>query len=1274
MSFKNTRCILVISFFLVIKNTVAQNPSALYQNWVNSQINNTESTLPTFSYAGYHNGEIGLPTVFSQQIYDVTQSPYNAVANDNKSDKEAIKAAIADAEANPNGGIVFFPSGRFIVNDANPTEQGVIADDPTEVIRISKSNIVIKGSGSGIGGTELYQKSNTTHPDMATKDWTCPYLFLFWNDEDSANTFITNVTGNAARETFTIQVTNTANVSEGQWVELYVKNSDANFVEEELLPFSTADLFESENLKIVTDGVEIREIHKVVSKTSNTITFKEPIHRAINASYNWKINSFKALEEVGFQDLKYTGGFIWDHLHHIAPQELYPSEGSTGPHAYLSSSGWSGIRFNHVVNGWIKNVEFSAMSQVAQFKFSAYNTAINNTYTGNPGHNFISTNSSTGCLIGKNIDYTTGVWHGCGVNGVDIGNVLWRNESPQNGNSGIEVHASQPRVTLIDVCKGGMFFNQGGSLQALPNHLKNMVLWNFEGVSYQNTNVKTFRPNSETKYAKFITPIISGLKGFTMSSEVNQFQVNESEGTHVDEESLYESQLKYRLGTLPRWGNPDSESKIIYLEDFLNDTGRGFEEKLINDGGYATPTSILDRNNNVPDLVDSNNLFDPAVDKGEIRVPNGNNVDQRVIRIRGTFSNTNYASDVYAVFTTLDLTSSNSLITSNDTYKYASFWSQRRYGQGDIATITMKVSTDYAGDPSTANWTIVPLHSGKIGNSTLDDQKYVKGIVDLTSFANGINGSTVTLALHYKGSASTYSGSNRNGTFLISDLQFIAQPTEMINIWNGSNSSDLNEPANWDTKAAPTSTINNLVVPANNSNYPTATTALTINSLTIESGASFIAESTVSGNVTYKRNLSYKEGNAEGWHLVGAPVSGQPYNNDYATVNSIASSNNKRGIAVYNNGIATNNWTYLESNDSNSGVFGKAKGYSIKTSITTDISFTGTLNTDDVNKDVIVGLGTPLNLISNPFTSYINSDVFLSSNTDKLESQTLYVWNPSTKNYDAKVTLDAFKIAPSQAFFINCRTDGDVIFDEVIQSHEATNTFLKSSPKQELQLNITDGKSKRFAKIYYNQKATTGFDNGYDGATFKGGVNKFDVFTHLLENNKGENYQIQSLPNSDLESMVIPVGLKSEAGKEIKFSAEALNLPSGIKVFLEDRENNIFTRLDEAKSNYKVTLIETINGTGRFYLHTKSNALSTDIFELNDASVYKTTNSTLRIAGLKQGKSTFILFNILGKQVMSSSFKSNGVKELSLPKLAKGIYVVQLTTATGKLNKKIILE
>ncbi|MFT6127696.1 MAG: hypothetical protein ACJAVA_002189, partial [Flavobacteriaceae bacterium] len=76
---------------------------------------------------------------------------------------------------------------------------------------------------------------------------------------------------------------------------------------------------------------------------------------------------------------------------------------------------------------------------------------------------------------------------------------------------------------------------------------------------------------------------------------------------------------------------------------------------------------------------------------------------------------------------------------------------------------------------------------------------------------------------------------------------------------------------------------------------------------------------------------------------------------------------------------------------------------------------------------------------------------------------------------------------------------------------------------------------------------------------------------------------------------------------------------------------------------------------------------------LDNISVF-TVNNSLRIVGLQQGKASVKLFNILGKQVLNAAFESNGMKDISLPRLTKGIYIVQLETAEGTLNKKIILE
>lgn len=223
--------------------------------------------------------------------------------------------------------------------------------------------------------------------------------------------------------------------------------------------------------------------------------------------------------------------------------------------------------------------------------------------------------------------------------------------------------------------------------------------------------------------------------------------------------------------------NPDYP--IVFYEDFRYDNGaNGFTRHVVSDGGHTNTASIINRVSDVPDLSDSNGQFDPATNRPAKRIPQGGANEQRAISTSGNDGSTNFAVDAYAVFTSLNLTETNPLINASDTYKYASFWTQRRYGNGDIATVSMLVTTAYTGDPATTTWTTLPLHSGKFAE-TADGLSYVFGSVDLTPYANSANGSSVTLAFRYQGNSSAYSASNRNGTFYLSDLQFFVQSTPL---------------------------------------------------------------------------------------------------------------------------------------------------------------------------------------------------------------------------------------------------------------------------------------------------------------------------------------------------------------------------------------------------------------------------------------------------------------------------------------------------------------
>ena len=168
--------------------------------------------------------------------------------------------------------------------------------------------------------------------------------------------------------------------------------------------------------------------------------------------------------------------------------------------------------------------------------------------------------------------------------------------------------------------------------------------------------------------------------------------------------------------------------------------------------------------------------------------------------------------------------------------------------------------------------------------------------------------------------------------------------------------------------------------------------------------------------------------------------------------------------------------------------------------------------------------------------------------------------------------------------------------------------------------------------------SSLGLDPGKDLGKFNG-VNSFlNIYTNLIENNEGIAFEKQTIPSSAIETIEIPLGVKAMAGKEITISASSINLPEGINVFLEDRELNEFSNLNDA--NYKIVLDKELNGEGRFYLHTSSkSALTVDNnLVLNNISIYKANESTLRIVGLQQGKASFKLYNVLGKQIITSSF------------------------------------
>ena len=486
--------------------------------------------------------------------------------------------------------------------------------------------------------------------------------------------------------------------------------------------------------------------------------------------------------------------------------------------------------------------------------------------------------------------------------------------------------------------------------------------------------------------------------------------------------------------------------------------------------------------------------------------------------------------------------------------------------------------------------------------------------------------------------------------------------------WEGGTSSDWDTASNWSSNMVP-NPVSEVTIPSGLSNYPTAASAVTVASVDMASGTSLISTSTFSGTVKYTRTLA-----TTNWYGITSPVNGQDID-AFISAEGLAQSTEDTDVGLSQSyGSFSDTWTYYNSSSSSSGNFIGGKGYIIKLVSAGDISFTGTFRNSDISRTLSTG-GNGFNFIGNPFTSYTDIASMLTTNTGVLDEETIWLWNQATASYDTKVTADAYKLAPGQAFFVKSDgVSGTLALNKSFQTHHTSDTFQRTENRPELYLSLSDGSASKEAKIYYIDGATTSFDNGYDGTLFNGVSNPLAIYTHLVADSEGKDYQLQSLPPNNYENMIIPVGINAEAGTTISIDAATNNFPTGINIYLEDKQNNSFTLLD-TDANFSTTLENNLSGIGRFYLHTTSSVLSADDFDINkNISIYTSGNNNLRIVGVQNGKATVQLYNILGKEMLKTSFEGNGVNNINLNTISMGIYIVKLTTENGVLNRKISIQ
>lgn len=556
--------------------------------WRNFKAGTADNVLLDYSYAGYGHGEVAPPDVWGlgYKVYNVLD--YGLDPTGQTSSREAFCALLrelklyrapGDTHANANArAIIYFPEGDYVLHDeTDDARRDTPIVNEGQTIEYSSSDIILLGGnfvikGAGRDKTRLIMKTKN-YP--ATSDlWSSPVMLnIKHNSTRIGNSYsaLTSVTEDAAKGAFSVKVASTAGISAGDWVMLYLQNNDPELVAKELAP-KTVDKPAMTDIQTVC----VYDYHQVKSVGSGTVTFHEPIMHEVEARYNWEIREYPHYENVGVEDLTFVGDAKENFGHHVS----WEDDGAFKP-----------LNMMRLTNSWVRRVDFEDVSEALTFSSAANCSAYDITITGNRGHSAVRAQGSSRVFIGKVVDRTSGYecttssglpggtfldnagqYHASGVSNQSIGTVLWNNT--WGDDALFESHSKQPRATLVDRCTGGFVqWRFGGDVSNVPNHLRDLTLWNLNATrakhDFGGGVFKWWLPNND--WWKIMPPIIVGFHGAAVnfgvyseaaggwaeseSSDELQTLYLESNGTPVEPQSLYEAQLRERLGYVPGWLN-----------------------------------------------------------------------------------------------------------------------------------------------------------------------------------------------------------------------------------------------------------------------------------------------------------------------------------------------------------------------------------------------------------------------------------------------------------------------------------------------------------------------------------------------------------------------------------------------------------------------------------------------------------------------------------------------------------------------------------------------
>ncbi|WCO00739.1 T9SS type A sorting domain-containing protein [Psychroserpens ponticola] len=476
----------------------------------------------------------------------------------------------------------------------------------------------------------------------------------------------------------------------------------------------------------------------------------------------------------------------------------------------------------------------------------------------------------------------------------------------------------------------------------------------------------------------------------------------------------------------------------------------------------------------------------------------------------------------------------------------------------------------------------------------------------------------------------------------------------------------------------------------------TGVTLSVTNGISLESNAtsysSVVGDGAISGDIQYHR---YVNSNLLGNDLISPPLSGQTWTSFLDPVNATALLSNPGAPTAYAFAPFDKTTGDYENYDFNtianltSGI-----GYRAATNTGETLTFTGTIPaTVTLNIIDATTAYSEWNLVGNPYPSYLNVQTFLNhqvesgvSNLNLFvdESAAIYGYDGNAENgwtiYNLANTTASTVMAPGQGFFVAADIASvnayDLEFTPAMQTTGDSDDFIagRNAELVYLKLGLSSNTKSYNTDVYFNTNASQGLDKGYDAALWGTEAPEFSIYSHLLQDNVGKPIALQTLNATDLTEISIPLGVNANQGEQITFSISETTLPESVNVYLDDVVANTTTILNSG--DYIITPATNLSGTGRFFLRTSEDALSTVDSSFDALNIFALhTSKELVVTGQLQSTTTLEVYDIQGRNVLSKTLDNSVLENrIDVSNLSGGVYVVSVKNNTQQKTQKVVFK